>query len=207
VCRELGYDVGPDDVVEAGGRVLQPSGRSVYIALNKPKGFITTANDDRGRPTVLDLVRDVDGRVFPVGRLDASTTGLLLMTNDGDFAFHITHPGHSVRKTYRARVAGILSDKRLALLRGGVDIGGYVTAPAEVTVVKQAAKSAICDITISEGKNRQVRKMFAAVGSKVLDLERTAISTPRGVVLLGGLMPGHYRKLKRDELLALGFGR
>ncbi len=137
------------------------------MMLHKPSGYITTTSDQQGRPTVMELVSDIPQRVFPVGRLDYNTTGLLLMTNDGDLANKLMHPGHKVGKTYRAKVAGVLSAAKVAKLRKGVDIGGYVTSPAKVTVVKQTERSAVADITIYEGKNRQVRKMFKAVGCPV----------------------------------------
>jgi 23S rRNA pseudouridine2605 synthase len=196
VMATPGYDVQDGDVVEVNGRTLAPEGRKVYILLNKPWGFITSVQDEKDRATVMELVTDVEERIFPVGRLDAETTGLLLMTNDGDFAYKVTHPGHEVYKTYRARVSGVLSKERIAKLQKGVDIGGYITAPAEVTVIKQTNTNAIVDISIREGKNRQVRKMFQAVGNKVLYLQRTAI----GDVRMGALKAGHYRKLKRDEI-------
>jgi 23S rRNA pseudouridine2605 synthase len=199
VMASPGYDVQPGDVVEVNGRTLAPEGRKVYILLNKPKGFITSVSDEKDRPTVMELVTDIEERIFPVGRLDAETTGLLIMTNDGDFAYKVTHPGHEVYKTYRVRVQGVPSRERIARLKKGVDIGGYITAPAEVELIKQSGANAIVDISIREGKNRQVRKMFSAIGNKVLDLQRTQI----GDVRLGGLKLGHYRKLKREEIDSL----
>ena len=192
----LGYDVKPDDLVEVNGRAINPESRSVYLALNKPKGYISTVSDDRQRLTVMGLVADVPERIYPVGRLDINTSGLIIMTNDGDFAQKLTHPGHGITKTYRARVAGVISKERLAALRRGVDIGDHVTAAAEATLIRQGQGSAIVELKIREGKNRQVRRMFAAVGNNVLDLERIAI----GEVYLGNLKSGHYRKLKRDEI-------
>lgn len=196
VLDEPGYDVAPGDVVEVNGNVIEPVKRQVYIMLNKPKGYITSVSDDRDRPTVMDLVAEVDARLFPIGRLDYNTSGLLLMTNDGDFAYRLTHPKHEVEKTYRARVAGVLSPERIAKLRKGVDIGGFVTSPARVTVIKQLDRSALVEIKIHEGKNRQIRKMFAAVGNKVIELERVAM----GELHLGHLKVGHYRKLTRQEI-------
>lgn len=191
-----GYDVKDGDVVEVNGRYIEPVKKLVYIALNKPKGYVTTVSDDRDRLTVMDLVGDMEERVFPVGRLDYNTSGLILMTNDGDLAHRLSHPQHQIPKTYRARVSGYVSPERLAQLRKGVDIGGFVTSRAEVTVVKQLDRSAIVEITIREGKNRQIRKMFAAVGNKVIDLERIAI----GNLMLGHLKTGHYRKLTQKEI-------
>ena len=170
--------------------------RHRYYMLNKPAGYVTTMSDDGGRKTVADLIRDVGHRVYPVGRLDYNTTGLLLMTNDGDLAYRLTHPKHEIGKTYVALVSGVISDVRLNRLRRGVDIGGFVTSPAKVRVLKQNPHSTVVEITIHEGKNRQVRKMFNAVGNKVMKLERTAI----GDIRLGHQLPGHWRKLTRQEI-------
>ncbi len=201
VMNVQGYNVGTDDVVEVDGKIIEPIKQLVYIMLNKPKGYVTTVSDDKGRPTVMDLVGDMEQRVFPVGRLDYNTEGMLLMTNDGDFAFRMSHPSHQVPKTYRARVAGNLSRERVARLVKGIDIGGYVTSPAKINVIRQMDRSAIVEIRIKEGKNRQVRKMFASVGNKVIDLERIAI----GDLMLGHLMSGHYRKLAKNEVDRLLF--
>ena len=198
-CFALGYDVKDSDVVEVNGVTINPSSRMIYLLLNKPLGYISTASDEKDRPTVIDLVNDIEERVFPVGRLDADTTGLLLMTNDGDFAYQLTHPSHEIVKTYRARVVGVLSKERIFKLKHGVDIGGYTTAPAEVNVIKQASKYAVVEISVHEGKNRQIRKMFASVGNKVLELERISI----GDVRLANLKQGHYRKLKKNEIESL----
>jgi 23S rRNA pseudouridine2605 synthase len=193
---EMGYIVRDGDVVDVNGRIITPDKRKVYIMLNKPKGFITTAKDEEHRPTVMDLISDISERIFPVGRLYANTTGLLIMTNDGDFAQALSHPGNKIYKTYRAKVMGTISDVRLRKLRHGVDIGGFTTSPAIVKLIKQSKTSAIVEIKIYEGKNRQVRKMFAAVGNKVMELERTAI----GDLYMGKLMEGHYRKLSVTEI-------
>ncbi len=196
VMKELGYDVQPEDTVEVNGRVLRPAAKKIYLVLNKPKGYITTVSDEQGRPTVMDLITDVTERVFPVGRLDYNTTGLLIMTNDGELSQRLTHPQHQVTKTYHARVTGVLSNERMNKLRSGVDIGGYVTAKARVEILKQSEKSTIVEIEISEGKNRQVRKMFTAVGCKVQELERVSI----GEIRLGRLLQGHYRNLTAREV-------
>ena len=196
VLDQPGYDVVSNDVVEVNGHVIEGVHKHVYIMLNKPKGYITSVSDDKDRPTVMDLVREVDERLFPVGRLDYNTSGMLLMTNDGEFAYHLTHPKHQVEKTYRAKVTGVLSPERITKLRRGIDIGGFVTSASKVSVIKQADRSAIVEIIIHEGKNRQIRKMFAAVGNKVIELERVAI----GDLYLGHLKVGHYRKLTRQEV-------
>jgi len=196
VMKEPGYDVQPEDTVEINGQTLRPATKKIYIVLNKPKGYITTVSDEQDRPTVMDLVTDVTERVFPVGRLDYNTTGLLILTNDGELSQKLTHPQHQVTKTYHARVSGVLSNERLNKLRTGVDIGGFVTSKARIEILKQAEKSTIVEVEISEGKNRQVRKMFTAVGCKVQELERVAM----GEIRLGRLLQGHYRKLTAQEV-------
>lgn len=194
--KEPGYDVTDDDVVEVNGSRIHADEKKVYILLNKPIGYITTVKDEQNRPTVMELVQDVDARIFPVGRLDNNTSGMLLMTNDGEFSYKVAHPKHKMTKTYRARVEGILSNEKCAKLANGIDIGGFVTAKAKVNIIKGMPRSTIVEISIHEGKNRQVRKMFAAVGNKVQELERVAI----GEMPLGRLAEGHYRKLTKGEI-------
>ncbi len=196
VMKEMGYDVADGDTVQVNGRTISAALKKVYVAVNKPPGYITSMDDDRSRATVAELVADIPERLFPVGRLDYNTTGLLIMTNDGDLTYTLTHPKHEVWKTYIATVAGVISDNRIARLRKGVDIGGFITSPAKVRVIKQMPRRAVVEISIHEGKNRQVRKMFAAVGNKVQELERVSI----GDIRLGRLMSGHYRKLTREEI-------
>ena len=196
VLREPGYDVVEGDIVEVNGRRIETSEKKVYILLNKPTGYVTTVSDDRERDTVMDLVADVDARIFPVERLDYNTSGMLIMTNDGDFAYKLTHPKHEMPKTYRALVSGVLSDEKCGRLERGVDIGGFRTSPAKVKIVRGLSNATLVDITIHEGKNRQVRKMFRAVGNPVKQLQRIAI----GDIRLGRLAEGHYRKLTREEI-------
>ncbi len=196
VVTQMGVSVGENDRVEVNGKLLDSEGRKVYVAVNKPLGYITSMEDEKGRATVAELVGDIAERIFPVGRLDYNTTGLLIMTNDGELANRILHPRHEVYKTYVARVSGIISDARIARLRKGVYIGGFITSPAKVKLIKQFPRSAVVEIKIREGKNRQVRKMFAAVGNKVQELQRTEI----GDIKLGRLMEGHYRKLTKEEI-------
>lgn len=194
--KELGYQVEDGDVVLVNGKKIENAGKKVYVVVNKPLGYITSMDDDKDRATVAELVSDIPERLFPVGRLDYNTSGLLIMTNDGQLTYTLTHPKHEVYKTYIAKVAGVLSDARIAKLRKGVDIGGFITSPAKVKVIKQMPRHAIVEISIKEGKNRQVRKMFAAVGNKVQELQRVSI----GEIKLGRLMEGHYRKLNREEI-------
>lgn len=196
VVREPGMQVEGGDVVQVNGKTIEGVGKKIYVAVNKPVGYITSMDDDRDRLTVAELVTDIPERLFPVGRLDYNTSGLLIMTNDGQLTYTLTHPKHEVYKTYIAKVAGVISEARIAKLRRGVDIGGFITSPARVKVIKQMPRHAIVEISIREGKNRQVRKMFAAVGNKVQQLERVAI----GEIKLGRLMEGHYRKLNREEI-------
>ena len=178
VLREPGYDVQEGDRVEVNGHLIETEAESVYVLINKPLGMVTTVSDDKERLTVMEVVKDIDARLFPVGRLDYNTAGALIMTNDGNLAYRLTHPKHEVYKTYRARVAGVLSAEKVSCLRKG------------------GQRSTIVEISIHEGKNRQVRKMFAAVGNPVQELERVAI----GEIHLGHLKPGHYRKLTRAEI-------
>ncbi len=199
VMDQLGYRVQPGDRVEAAGRVLGGGEKKVYYMLNKPVGYVTTLSDEFDRPTVMELMADVEERVFPVGRLDYGTSGLLLFTNDGELAYRLTHPSRQIDKVYRARLNEPLTEEKLKQLRRGVDIGGFVTSPAQVEVLKQNERGALVEIIIHEGKNRQVRKMFDAVGCRVLELERVAL----GGLTLGRLKPGHYRKLSREELAML----
>lgn len=196
VMRTVGYEVLEDDVVEVGGVELSSKNKKVYYVINKPVGYITSSKDERDRPTVMELVKDIDARLFPVGRLDYNTSGLLIMTNDGDLSFHISHPKHHVFKTYRALVSGVVSNEKIAKLRKGVDIGGFITAPARVSVIKGTSSSSLVEISIREGKNRQVRKMFKSVGNPVQALERVSI----GELKIGHLKEGHYRKLTKEEV-------
>lgn len=195
VMREPGYDVVDGDKVQVNGKVISLNQKKEYVLVNKPLGMVTTSKDEFGRATVMDLVKDIDARLFPVGRLDYNTSGALILTNDGDIANMLLHPKNEIFKTYMARVSGVLSLEKLWKLRKGVDIGGYVTKPARVTVVKGTKTSTIVEISISEGKNRQVRKMCKAVGNPVQELKRVSI----GEIKLGHLREGHYRKLTPKE--------
>lgn len=196
VMREPGYDVEEGDKVEVNGRSVDNHQDKVYLLVNKPLNMITAASDDKDRETVMEIVKDVDARLFPVGRLDYNTTGALIMTNDGDMSYRVTHPKHEMDKTYRALVKGVISPEKAARLRNGVDIGGFVTSRAKVKIIKGSRSSTLVEISIHEGKNRQVRKMFAAVGNPVQTLERIAI----GEIRLGRLKQGHYRKLTKEEI-------
>ena len=200
VLTQPGYDVQDgDEVVVCGQPVRHAEQNKVYYMLNKPAGFITSVHDDKGRPTVMDLMQEVEERIYPVGRLDFQTSGLLFLTNDGDFAYHLTHPKHEVGKTYVLRAEGSLSHRQLQLLRNGVNIGGFKTSPAHVRVLKCNKHSTVLEMTIHEGKNRQIRRMLEAVGSHVLELERIAY----GNIVLGHLKPGRFRRLSPSEVAYL----
>ncbi|HIU48456.1 MAG TPA: rRNA pseudouridine synthase [Candidatus Avimonoglobus intestinipullorum] len=198
VVRELGtkVEVGAD-AVEVAGKLIKAASKNYYIMLNKPVGYVSTVKDQFDRPTVIDLLQDeIKSRIFPVGRLDYDTQGLLLLTNDGDFTYKVTHPKFKVDKTYIATLKGGLTIRGLQMLRRGVVIDGYKTAPAEVEILSAEQGKTMVRITIHEGKNRQVRKMMEAVGSKVTALERISI----GKVALGNLPLGRWRYLTSHEI-------
>src|SRR5450759_2106110 len=173
------------DRVTLDGKPVKP-GRMLYILLYKPKGYITTYRDPEGRPTVYDLLAGVDSFVGTVGRLDQDTSGLLLLTNDNDFAERITNPDHKIPKTYLVKTSTVLSEGDLERLRNGVDLADGPTRPAKVERIRESAKYTFIELTITEGRNRQVRRMIEAVGSKVLKLVRTAI----GPIAIGSLEIG-----------------
>lgn len=192
----LGDRVDPSkDKVEVDGSPYPVSTEIVYYLLNKPRGVVSSAADPDGRPTVLDIV-DVDRRVWPVGRLDADSEGALLVTNDGELTHLLTHPSFGFPKTYVADVAGAVGIAELRALRRGVELEDGRTAPAEVRVVDTVAGGTLLEFVLREGRNRQVRRMSAAVGHPVRRLVRTAIG-PLGV---GRLKPGHFRKLAPGEV-------
>jgi 23S rRNA pseudouridine2605 synthase len=185
------------DTVTYRGNVLEPEQAVVYV-VNKPLGVVSTARDPQGRPVVTELVKD-SRRLYPVGRLDADTSGLLLLTNDGDLAAELAHPSHGVLKTYRATVRGAVGDDSARQLRDGVELRDGVTAPASVAVVRKLDAMTVLEISIREGRNRQVRRMCAAVGHPVRSLQRTAI----GGLKLGGLAVGGARRLRQQDLQRL----
>lgn len=169
--------------------------KKVYILLNKPVGYISSARDQFSRKTVVDLV-DIKERIYPVGRLDYDTSGLIILTNDGEFANILMHPRHMIEKTYRASIKGALDDRQAEMLRNGLDIGGYITAPAKVRIIKADERESVVELKIHEGKNRQVRRMFEAVGHPVMHLKRIAI----GQLTISGLEEGKWRHLSKREI-------
>jgi pseudouridine synthase len=201
-----GTRIQPDrDSVVVDGKPVLSSTRRVYLLLHKPAGYVTTAHDPQGRPTVLDLLsaelRAL--RVYPVGRLDIDTSGLLLLTNDGDFALHMTHPRYSMQKHYQALVQGCPSESALAAIRSGVTIAedkghSHKTAPAQVGLLRKAGSDCWLSLTIHEGRKRQVRRMLAAVGHPVLELIRVGI----GPLAIGDVPAGKWRYLTNEEVEA-----
>ncbi len=182
--------------VELDGRLLPGPEPRVAYAVNKPAGVVSSARDTHGRRTVVSLVPAAGARLYPVGRLDADTTGLMLLTNDGELANRLTHPSFEVEKTYRARLGGgAIGERALAALRSGVELEDGPTAPARVRRVA----ADVVELTIHEGRNRQVRRMCEAVGHRVLELERVAF----GPLRLGDLAPGAHRRLSKRELARL----
>lgn len=186
------------DRVTLDGKPVRPA-KKIYLLLYKPKGYLTTYTDPHGRPTVYDLVRDAGVWLVPVGRLDLDTTGLLLMTNDTDFAERLTNPDYKVPKTYEAKCAGLLDDEQIARLRAGVELSDGPTRPALVDRLRDSGKYTHLRIVLGEGRNRQVRRMVEAIGSKVLKLTRVAI----GAVRIGELQIGKWRHLTAAELRSL----
>lgn len=193
---EPGYDVVDGDVVDVNGEIIKPEKRLVYYLLNKPAGYITTVDDEQDRPTVLELMPDIEERIYPVGRLDYNTSGMLIMTNDGDLAYRLTHPKSHVFKTYRALVGGLLTIHESRKLERGVMVDGRKTLPAKIKILKQNESNTLVEIQISEGRNRQIRKMFEAVGHKVIALDRIAI----GNMKMAHIKQGQYRKLSQNEI-------
>ncbi|MBQ3023511.1 MAG: rRNA pseudouridine synthase [Clostridia bacterium] len=193
----MGCIIDPEcDTVEVDGRVIKTESKKYYIMLHKPKNHVTTVSDDLGRPTVMHLVQDINARIYPVGRLDFDTSGLLIMTNDGNFANILTHPKHVVNKTYIARVDRPLSEDEIEKLQKGIDLDGVKTAPAKVENIKRPQKGYEVKITIHEGRNRQVRRMLDAVGANVMSLKRISV----GSLTLGNLPEGKWRRLSDAEI-------
>ena len=197
---ELGLQIDPErDSVYLRGRRLTLPENKVYIMLNKPVGCVSTCHDEKGRRTVLDCVQGVDARIFPVGRLDFTTEGLLLLTNDGELANKLTHPRHEITKRYYAVVDSYVTPEQIRELERGVFIEGGKTAPAHLKLMKAAAERTELTLTIHEGRNRQVRRMFEAIGKNVVFLKRISV----GDINLGNLKRGEYRFLTEEEIVYL----
>ncbi len=199
VVTELGTKVQPEkDIIEYNGKKVNVQEKRVYILLNKPIGYVTTVKEQFGRPTVMDLIKDVGVNVVPVGRLDMYTSGAIILTNDGDFVYTVTHPKNEIEKTYNATVKGIFTNEDAKKIENGVKIEDYVSGKAKVKILKidEVKNISRVQITIHEGKNREVRKMCETVGKPVISLHRTRI----GNVNVKDLKLGTWRFLKEAEI-------
>ncbi|MCD6385425.1 rRNA pseudouridine synthase [Candidatus Sumerlaeota bacterium] len=201
IVREPGTKIDPGvDRVEVEGRLVSEPEESIYIMLNKPPGYITSAEDSFNRPTVFELVKDVRKRVFSVGRLDLNSRGLLLLTNDGELAYRLTHPRYKVEKEYIVKINGVPTARELRQLEEGVELeGGYRTQQAQLKVLDRTNNTATVSVVISEGRKRQVKRMFSAIGYRVMDLRRIRI----GDIHLGKLPEGRWRYLRKGEIKKL----
>lgn len=195
IVKELATDIKDGDVVEVDGNTVSVAVKKTYIMLNKPKGCVCTVHDDKDRKTVLDFVK-INKRVFPVGRLDYDTEGLLLLTDDGELANKITHPKNGVKKTYAVRVEGEPTADEIKRLRGGIVYNGVRYGKAEVAVIGEEKGGTRLNISVSEGKNHEIRNMVESLGRRVLFLKRTAV----GDLKLGGLSRGEWRYLNEREI-------
>ena len=197
---ELGAKVDPKrDNVTVRGKAVVPVNEKVYIMLNKPRGFVTTMSDELGRKTVSDLVADAGNRIFPVGRLDRDSEGLLIMTNDGDFANKLTHPSSHVNKTYRVTVKGVAEEEQILQMKEGIVLDGRKTLPCDCFVAERKPDRTVLIFVLNEGRNRQIRRMCEEVGLEVLRLKRTEIAG----VKLGMLPQGKWSPLNEREMRRL----
>ncbi len=193
----LGDKIDPKrDTVTVSGKKIVSSKKHYYIMLHKPRGFITTMEDEMGRKCVAELVKDVGARVYPVGRLDRDSEGLLIMTNDGEFANHLTHPSKHVPKTYRVTVRPNVTEEQLFAFNEGIEIDGKKTAPADAHIIDKSENRVVLEVILHEGRNRQIRRMCEALGLEVARLKRTHI----GSIKLGMLPQGKWRNLTEDEV-------
>lgn len=204
IVRELGAKADAErDDIQVGGRRIRIRSRRRYLLLNKPRGYVTTRSDPEGRPTVMDFLKGIRDYVYPVGRLDYDSEGLLLLTNDGDLAARLMHPRHGIGRVYEARLRGTPDDRALRRLTTGVRLDGRKTAPARVRLLACAvgarADQSVLELTIIEGRTRQVRRMCEAVGHPVVRLRRVRI----GPIADPSLKPGTFRELTRDEIRKL----
>lgn len=197
VVTEMGYKITPGkDKVKVNGKIIRPEKEDVYVILNKPVGIVTSVKDEKGRVVVTDLIDEVSERIYPVGRLDADTSGIILLTNDGELAYKLTHPSKMVYKRYIAIVEGVPNKAELEKFRKGFKLEGKMTAPARVKILKNFGEDSILDIQLYEGRNRQVKKMCEAINHPVKKLKRISF----GKLELGGLEPGQWRHLDQEEM-------
>jgi 23S rRNA pseudouridine2605 synthase len=200
IVRELGVKAkwGEDSIKLDGKEIPKPSER-IYLLLNKPFGYISSLNDPQGRPVITDLIKDVPQRIYPVGRLDFDSLGLLLLTNDGDFSHRLTHPRYHIPKTYKVTVHGTVSEETIDKLRNGIELEDGFSSTAKAALVKKSGGRSVLRITVYEGRNRLIRRMVEAVGHKAIQLIRTGF----GSLELGSLKIGKYRRLEPDEIREL----
>lgn len=200
LITEMGYKASLDDSIEVEGNIVNSAEEKVYYVLNKPRGVVTTSHDDLGRKTVLDLIK-TDKRIYPVGRLDYDTTGLLILTNDGELTNILTHPKNNIEKVYVAKIEGIITKEKLSKLCNGVIINNKLTSKAKAKILKIDKKNdtSVVELIIHEGKNHQVKNMFSAIGYNVIKLKRESIS----FLTLDGIKSGEYRKLSIKEVKML----
>jgi len=194
IIKELGAKADLNQKIRVDGKILHFNTEKIYILLNKPRGYVTTAHDERGRKTILDLI-DIPERIYPVGRLDLNSEGLILLTNDGDLTNLLIHPRFKIEKTYLVKISGEITDEKLDKIRAGIELDDGLTAPAEIYLLDEN----FVEITIHEGRNRQIRRMFAAIGCDVKKLRRTRFAN----LTLDGLKVGKYRFLTAAEINSL----
>lgn len=200
VVEELGTKADTEkDYIKVNGRLITRPEPKTYIMLFKPRGYVTTSKDPEGRPTVMELLEKVKVRVFPVGRLDYDTEGLILCTNDGDLAHRLQHPSHEIPKTYLVKVDGVPTQDGIVKLRNGIKLKDGMTAPARVKIIKKAEANSWLEIIIHEGRNRQIKRMFEAIGHSVIKLKREGLA----FLSLGDLKPAEYRHLTAEEIKKL----
>lgn len=195
IITDPAFNVDRNDKVEVDGKIIRNKSKFEYYILNKPIGVVSTASDEKERVNVTDII-DTKNRIYPVGRLDIDTAGLIILTNDGELTNIMTHPKYEIKKTYIATVTGRPNKKSLDLLRGGMTIDGYKTKGAKVKILKNYETHSVIEITIDEGRNRQIKKMFEQINHPVKSLKRISI----GDLQIGGLTPGNYREFNEEEL-------
>lgn len=196
---DLGYGVLKDDIIRVNGVIVKPVEQKVYYMMNKPKGYVTSLSDEKGRKTVMDLLGDIPYRVYPIGRLDYDTEGLLLFTNDGDLSYKLTSASSNINKTYIVKIEGNIKESELAVIRSGIVVDGVKYDKCELDVIGQDDKYTKLQMVIHEGKNRQIRKTFEHIGKNVVFLKRIAI----GQLRLGGLSRGKVKMLNENDLAYL----
>ncbi len=196
--QSLASSIDPNvDSITVGGRPISKMDAARLLVLRKPVGVLSTVKDSFGRKTVIDIAKEhgYTERLFPVGRLDLNTSGILILTNDGDLAYRLTHPRFKIEKTYRVTIEGALSEEVIAKITSGIDLNGYATRPCEITIIAHGVATTTIEVLLREGRKRQIRRMFAAFGHKVIDLERTAL----GDLAFDDLAPGVMRPLTERE--------